>query len=76
MIIFERDFVRLAEDSSWQQVVEIVFRDEYPNERLVLSDDRVVSATWTDIDEIRSEQEHYQEIQNELREQDERQLWK
>ena len=74
MIIFERDFVRLAEDSSWQQVVEIVFRDEYPNERLVLSDDRVVSATWTDIDEIRSEQEHYQEIQNELREQDERQL--
>ena len=74
MIIFENDFVRLAEDSSWQQVVEIVFRDEYPTERLVLSDDRVVSATWTDIDEIRSEQEHYQEIQNELREQDERQL--
>ena len=74
MIIFERDFVRLAEDSSWQQVVEIVFRDEYPNERLVLSDDRVVSATWKDIDEIRSEQEHYQAIQDELREQDERQL--
>ena len=72
MIIFENDFVRLAEDSSWQQVVEIVFRDEYPTERLVLADDRVISATWKDIDEVRSENEHYEEIQNELREQEER----
>lgn len=64
MIIFERDFVRLRNRKKWVQVVEIKYPHEY-REELVLSNNRVVPATWRYIEEVRSENEHYEAIQEE-----------
>jgi len=57
MIIFQNDFVRLRNETKWVQVVDINFPSEY-REELVLSDNRVVSATWRHIEDVRSENEH------------------
>lgn len=64
MIIFENDFVRLRNRKKWVQVVEIKYPHEY-REELVLSNNRVVPATWRYIEDVRSENEHYEAIQEE-----------
>lgn len=65
MIIFQNDFVRLRDETKWSQVVDINYPNEY-REELVLSDNRVVSATWRHIEDVRSENEHYEAIQEEV----------
>lgn len=65
MIIFQNDFVRLRNETKWVQVVDINYPYEY-NEELVLSDNRVVYATWARIEDVRSENEHYEAIQEEV----------
>ena len=61
MIIFQNDFVRLRNETKWVQVVDINFPSEY-REELVLSDNRVVSATWRHIEDVRSEYEHLDKL--------------
>ena len=61
MIIFQNDFVRLRNETKWVQVVDINFPSEY-REELVLSDNRVVSATWRHLEDVRSEAEHLDKL--------------
>ena len=74
MILFKGDFVRMTNESQWLQIKEIHINGFNPeNNTMTLSDGYVCPAPVEKyIDEVRSENEHYEAIADEVREQEER----